>query len=140
MRRIHARNVTPYRNPMSHAVRSGNLVFLSGVTPFRGNREIARDDFPAQLRQVLANMAEILAEAGSSMDRIVRIGVYLRRKQDFEAMNTICREVFASGFPARTTLITELSHPDFLVQIDGVAECDAELPAAQGRIAGAQSR
>ncbi|MGN6764502.1 MAG: RidA family protein [Rhizobiaceae bacterium] len=123
MERINAENVTPYRNPISHAVRTGNLVFLSGITPFKGDREIAREDFPAQLRQVLANIAEILAAAGSRMDLMVKTTVYLRRKQDFAAMNDISREAFTAGFPARTTIITELSHPDFLVQIDGVAEC-----------------
>ncbi len=57
------------------------------------------------------------------MDLMVRTTIYLRRKQDFEVMNDICRDAFTAGFPARTTIITELSHPDFLVQIDGVAEC-----------------
>lgn len=123
MERINAQNVTPYRNPISHAVRTGNLVFLSGTTPFRGDREIAKEDFPAQLRQVLANIAAILEEAGSRMDLMVKTTIYLRRQQDFEAMNDICRDAFTAGFPARTTIITELSHPDFLVQIDGVAEC-----------------
>lgn len=123
MERISADNVTPYRNPISHAVRTGNLIFLSGITPFKGEREIARDDFAVQLRQVLANISEILRQAGSGMDLMVRTTIYLRRKQDFEAMNDICRDAFATGFPARTTIITELSHPDFLVQIDGVAEC-----------------
>lgn len=123
MERINAQNVTPYRNPISHAVRTGNLVFLSGITPFKGDREIAKDDFPAQLRQVLSNIAEILAEAGSRMDLMVKTTIYLSRRQDFQAMNDICRDAFMAGFPARTTVITELSHPDFLVQIDGVAEC-----------------
>lgn len=124
MERINARNVTPYRNPISHAVRTGTLIFLSGITPFKGDREIAKDDFPAQLRQVLSNISEILAQAGSSMDLMVKTTIYLRRQQDFEAMNDICRSAFTGGFPARTTIITELSHPDFLVQIDGVAECE----------------
>ncbi len=121
---FNSKRVTPYRNPLSHAARAGGLVFLSGITPFKGAREIAVGDFGAQMRQALENVRAILEDAGSGLSKVAKLNVYLRRESDFKQMNDIFREVFpADGFPARTTVISAaLPGEHFLVQIDGVAE------------------
>lgn len=121
---VNSDRVTPYRNPLSHAAKAGGLVFLSGITPFKGEREIAVGDFGAQMRQALENIRFILEDAGSSFDKLARLGIYLRRETDFKEMNDIFRSYFPDGdYPARTTVIAgTLPGEHFLVQIDGVAE------------------
>lgn len=121
---VNSDRVTPYRNPLSHAVKAGGLVFLSGITPFKGEREIAAGDFGAQMRQALENIRSILEDAGSSFEKIARLGIYLRRESDFKEMNDIFRSYFPAGdYPARTTVIAgTLPGEHFLVQIDGIAE------------------
>ena len=121
---INSKRVTPYRNPLHHAAKIGNLVFLSGITPFKGAREIAVGDFPAQMRQAMTNVRNILEDCGSSLGQVAKLNIYLRRESDFKQMNDVYREFFpAEDFPARTTVIAaSLSGEHFLVQIDGIAE------------------
>jgi len=66
---------------------------------------------------------EVLAAAGSSLDKVVKVNVILVRKSDWEDMNRIYREYFKEGnFPARTTIVCDLANPDFLLEIECVAE------------------
>lgn len=114
---------TPPRVPLSPAVKTGNLVFVSGMPAFYGDRQIAKGDFPAQMHQVMKNIQEVLAAAGTSLDKVVKVNVILVRKQDWDDMNRIYREYFKEGnFPARTTIVSGLANPDFLLEIECVAE------------------
>lgn len=120
---IRPREGTPPRVPLSPAVKVGNLVFLSGMPAFYGDRQIARNDFPAQMHQVMKNIQAVLAAAGTSLDRVVKVNVILVRKSDWDDMNRIYREYFKEGnFPARTTIVCDLANPDFLLEIECVAE------------------
>ena len=121
---INASEVAESRVPISHAVRTGNLLYVSGITPFAPDGGIAKKDFPAQMRQCMDNIAAILAEAGSSFDRVVKMNVLLGDvRADFSAMNEIYRSYFEEGrYPARTTVGVTLPHPDFLLEIECVAE------------------
>jgi 2-iminobutanoate/2-iminopropanoate deaminase len=115
--------VTRPRVPLSHAVKMGNLIFVSGTTPFTTDYQVARGDFPAQMRQTMENMKAILEEAGSSLDKVAKVNVILTRTADFQAMNEIYRTYFKEGhFPARTTIEAKLAGKDFLLEIECVAE------------------
>ena len=114
---------TPPRVPLSPAVKTGNLVYVSGLPGYDGDGQIARGDFPAQMHQVLKNMQDVLAAAGTNLDRVVKVNVILVRKADWTDMNRIYREYFKEGnYPARTTIVCELANPDFLLEIECVAE------------------
>ena len=91
------------------------MLFRSGT--------IAVGDFEAQMRQVMENIVALLEEAGSGLDKIVKSNVILVRKSDFAEMNEIYRSYFADGvYPARTTIEVGLAHPDFLLEIECIAE------------------
>lgn len=109
--------------PLSNAVRSGDFIFVSGTTPYAQDGTIATGDFEAQMRQVMENITALLESAGSSLDRIVKSNVILVRKSDFAEMNEIYRSYFADGvYPARTTIEAGLANPDFLLEIECIAE------------------
>jgi 2-iminobutanoate/2-iminopropanoate deaminase len=115
--------------PIAQAVRSGELVFVSGITPFTLELTLAKGDFAAQMRQTMTNLGAILDAAGSGFDRVVKCTVVLARREDWGAMNEIYRDYFPSGaYPARTAFQALLPHPDFLVEV----ECVAELGRAGG--------
>jgi 2-iminobutanoate/2-iminopropanoate deaminase len=117
--------MTP-KAPLCHAVRVGSLVYCSGMHPYRKDRSVDVDNFPAQLHQVFANLKAVLAEAGSSLDHVVKMNVILVRMTDFAEMNEIYRSYFPSGqYPARTTIQSPLARPEMLLEI----ECVAEVPA-----------
>jgi reactive intermediate/imine deaminase len=109
--------------PIAQAVRSGNLVFVSGITPFTLDGKLAKGDFRAQMTQTMRNVGAILEAAGSSFGRVVKCTVILARREDWPAMNGIYQEFFPPGyFPARTAFQALLPHPDFLVEVECVAE------------------
>jgi 2-iminobutanoate/2-iminopropanoate deaminase len=108
--------------PLSHAVQVGNILYVSGSTPFANDGSIAKGDFAAQMHQVMTNIKKILAAAGSSLDQVVKCNVILIRISDFWSMNEIYKTYFKEGnYPARTTIEAPLAHPDFLLEIECVA-------------------
>mgnify|MGYP003333506041 FL=1 len=111
--------------PHSNAVKLGNLIFVSGWPGYDKDMKLAKGDFGAQMRQALENVKATLEYAGSSLQKIGKVNVYLDRRSDFEQMNEIYREYFGNdpnGWPARTTIECRLPRPDFLLEIDCVAE------------------
>jgi len=120
---INPASLTKPRAPLSHAVKLGNLVFVSGTTPFiPGGREMAQD-FAGQMRQVMSNIGVILEHAGTTLERIVKCNVILTRISDFQEMNDIYRSFFKEGnYPARTTIEAPLAVPGMLLEIECVAE------------------
>lgn len=90
--------------PYSDAVRTGNLLFLSGAigTP-PGSRDVVPGGIAAETRQTLENIKRNLEAHGSSMDRVVKCTVMLADIGDFEAMNGVYREYFQRNKPARST-------------------------------------
>jgi 2-iminobutanoate/2-iminopropanoate deaminase len=120
---IMSSQVTKPKAPLSHAVRTGNLIFVSGTTPLFGDRNIAKGDFAAQMHQVMKNITAILADAGTTLDKVVKANVILTRIQDFDEMNAIYRSYFQEGnYPARTTIQAPLAIQDMLLEIECIAE------------------
>ncbi len=111
--------------PHSNAVRIGNLIFVSGFPGYDDNVQVAKGDFAAQMRQALKHVIATVEYAGSSIDKIGKVNIYLDRRADFDEMNEIYKEFFGSdpsGWPARTTIEARLPRKDFLVEVDCVAE------------------
>ena len=123
-RQIIATDAAPHPDaPISQAVRIGQLVFVSGITPFTGEMRLAKGDFAAQMHQVMANLDAILSASGSSLARVVKCTVILARREDWRAMNEIYRTYWpGKDFPARTAFEARLPHPDFLLEVECVAE------------------
>ena len=111
--------------PYSPAVRVGNLVFVSGQVGVDPKTGFAPHGVAAQTEQVFRNIASILAAAGSSLDRVVRCGVFVADMNEFGAMNEVYERMFAGHRPARSTIQPErLPGSGFLVEIDAIATCD----------------
>src|SRR5690554_2492817 len=91
---IYCTKVPQATSPHSHAVRTGNLVFVSGCAPYFGDLQLANGDFAAQMHQVMQNMSAVLEEAGSSLEKVVKVNVFLDSRAHFEEMNAIYREYF----------------------------------------------
>jgi 2-iminobutanoate/2-iminopropanoate deaminase len=109
--------------PLSQAVKVGNLLFVSGTTPFKpGGREMA-PDFEGQMKQVMANIGAILEAAGTSFDRVAKCNVFLTDIKNFQKMNEIYKTYFKPGnFPARTTVEVKMAVPNMMLEIECVAE------------------
>ena len=89
--------------PLSPAVRGGEFVFLSGMTaidPATGER--VHGTMAAETRQILSNMGDLLATAGSSLAKVVKVNVLIYSMLEYENMNSVYREFFPVDPPART--------------------------------------
>jgi len=91
--------------PFSAATRAGGLVFVSGHSaPHDPARGIHRGETPAdEVRNALAHVAGILAEAGSSLGRVVQMTMLITDPADYAACNAEYVKHFPGGLPARHT-------------------------------------
>ena len=91
--------------PYSQAVRSGNLLFLSGQIPLDpATGELVQGDFPSQVRRVFDNLKAVLAAAGATFAHVTRATVYLTDLGNFQTLNGIYAEYFGDHKPSRSTV------------------------------------
>ena len=109
--------------PYSPAVAFERLVFVSGQgARVPATDRLAGEDIEAQTEQCLRNVETILRAAGSGLDRVLRVGVYLIDINEFQRMNAVYQRVFGTHRPARTTIAAAaLPAAGLRVEIDCVA-------------------
>jgi len=90
--------------PYSQAIKSGNLLFLSGSLPFdpKGEVDYSKLDVTTQTRRVIDNIALTLSAAGLTLDDVVSATVYVTDVNDFAAVNAVYASYFKPPYPART--------------------------------------
>jgi len=111
--------------PYAQAIRADGIVYTSGqigIDPATG--ALVPGGIEAQTRRVLENLKAVLAAAGSSLDRVLRVGVYLTDLGHFQAMNRIFAEYLGSYRPARSTVGVAALPMGALVEMDMIALCD----------------
>ena len=115
-------NLPPPVGPYSPGMVFGNLVFVSGQAGRHPATGALADDVTAQTEQVLKNIATILEAAGTSLQHVLRCGVFLVDMNEFPKMNEVYARAFGSHRPARTTVeVSGLPGPGLRVEIDAVA-------------------
>jgi len=112
----------PHR-PYSPAIRTGNLLYVSGHT---GSDPVTRafsDDIESQTRQAFENLRAVIEAAGGTLADVSKVNVFMTdMERDFGGMNAVFKEVFPSEPPARTTVgVAHLARPGLLVEIEVVA-------------------
>ena len=120
-RKVTAPNAPKPAGPYSPAIVSGNMVFVAGQVAFdprTGNIEATT--FEDQATQVFENIKAIVEAAGSTLDKVLSVRVYLADLNDFAKMNTIYRQYFSEDFPARTTIGAQLLSKA-LIEVDCIA-------------------
>ena len=108
--------------PYSQAIRANGLIFVSGQTPIDpATQQLINGTIAEQTERVLRNIEGILKQAGSSLDKVVRCGVFLKDMNDFTAMNEVYGRFFKNEPPARTTIQAARLPKDCMVEIDAIA-------------------
>lgn len=91
--------------PYSHAVDSGELIYLSGQTPIDpATGRLVEGGIDVQTRRCLDNLAAVLTAGGLTLDDVQKCNVFLTDMDDFAEMNGAYASYFADPFPARTTV------------------------------------
>ena len=108
--------------PYSQAVEAGGFVFISGVVPVDARKGLCvTDDIHAATNLVFENIKRVLAAAGTSLDKVVKVTVFLRDMADFTAMNEIYQTYFPQNEPARSCVAVRELPGNFPVEIELVA-------------------
>ena len=111
--------------PYSQAIRSGNLLFLSGQIPLDPETgKIVEGDAAVQTARVLQNLSAILEAAGSSLGQVLKTTVYLKDLADFAMMNEVYARFFADNSPARATVEVARLPRNVSVEIELIAEVE----------------
>ena len=110
------------QGPYSPAVRCGNLLFVSGQVAIRPDGvALGAEDLATQTRQCLANLRAVLENAGASLDRVVKVTVFLADVEGWAVFSQIYAEAFGSHRPARSMVPVSAFPGGFKVEIDAIA-------------------
>lgn len=108
--------------PYSQAIKAGGMVFCSGQIPIDvATGEFVSDVVAEQTEQVLKNLSEVLAAAGTGLDNVVKTTVFLADMNDFAEMNEVYGRYFSDNKPARATVQAARLPRDAKVEIDCIA-------------------
>ena len=106
----------------SQAVMVGDFLFVAGQVPLDPKtQKLVEGGIEAQARQALENVKAIVEAAGSSLEKVVKVTIFLKDMEDFRKMNNVYCTYFTKDPPARTTVQAQLALPELLIEIDAIA-------------------
>ena len=109
--------------PYSKGVKCKGFIFVGGQLPVDSKTEkIVEGGIKEQTKQSLENVKTILEAGGSSLEKVVKITVYLKDINDFNEMNEVYKQFFKKDFPARATVQVAKLPRDALIEIEAIAE------------------
>jgi len=109
--------------PYSQAVQVGDMLYLSGQIPLNPeSMEVEVDDISAQTEQVMSNIKAVLAEAGATLENVVKCTIFLKDMNDFVSVNEIYGKYFAENPPARSCVEVARLPRDVKVEIECIAK------------------
>lgn len=122
MQKVYTNKAPEALGPYTQAIKSAGLVFTSGqiaINPETGN--IEGTDIASQTEQVCKNLAEVLKQAGSSLEKAVKTTCFLKEMGDFAAFNEVYGKYFTEK-PARSCVAAKQLPKDVLVEVEVIAE------------------
>ena len=121
MQKVYTNKAPEALGPYTQAIKSAGLVFTSGqiaINPETGN--IEGTDIASQTEQVCKNLAEVLKQAGSSLEKAVKTTCFLKEMGDFAAFNAVYG-TYLTGKPARSCVAAKQLPKDVLVEVEVIA-------------------
>ncbi|NKY88830.1 RidA family protein [Nocardia veterana] len=111
----------PYK--ISQAIKANGLVFVSGQTGIDEQGRTVSDDFLTQGRQAFANIQRVLAQAGSDLTDVVKVGIFVTdMAANLEKIKVLREEFLREPYPADTLLeVSSLAQPDWQIEVEVTA-------------------
>ena len=118
---IFTKNAPAAVGAYTQAIRSGNLVFVSGQLALNPETGImSGEDIAEQTEQVLRNLDAVVCAAGATLSDVVKTTVYLADINDFAIMNGVYKKYFPDPAPARAAVEVSRLPKDALIEIDAI--------------------
>ena len=112
--------------PYSQAIQWGDVVFISGQIPLiPSTGELNDASFSDQANQVIDNLEAICIEAGASLDRILKLTIFLTNLEKFDVVNKIMERRFSEPFPARATVEISKLPKGVEIEMDAILSIQA---------------
>ena len=109
--------------PYSQAVKTGNLLFTSGMIPIDpATNTLVEGGIEVQAERVLENVKALVTASGSSMDKVVKTVVFIKNMDDFAKVNEIYATVFTENYPARSCVEVARLPKDVLIEVEAIVE------------------
>jgi 2-iminobutanoate/2-iminopropanoate deaminase len=108
---------------LSQAIRANGFVFVSGQAAIGDDGEIVGEgDFDRQAEQAFANLDRALRAAGSGLDKVVKVTIFLRSMENFAKIVELRRRWFSAPYPADSIIeVSSLYSPKALIEIEAIA-------------------
>jgi len=107
--------------PYSQGILYNNLIFTSGQIPLDvENNIIISKDFSEQVIQVLNNLKNLIESEGSTIEKIIKLNVYLTDLNNFDRLNEIFKDFFKINYPARSVVEVSRLPKDAKIEIDAI--------------------
>lgn len=107
--------------PYSQAIEVNGMIYTSGVIPVDPKTGDIPDTVEAQAVQALSNMTNLLNEAGTSMEKVIKTTVFIKDMNGFARINEIYARFFTGIYPARSCVEVARLPKDVLLEIEAVA-------------------
>ena len=120
MKKVQTENAPQAIGPYSQAIVVNNMVYTSGQIALTPSGEMRENDVVIQTKQVCENLKAVLAEAGTSLENVIKTTIFLADMDDFAKVNEVYGEYF-SHKPARSTVAVKTLPKNALVEIECVA-------------------
>lgn len=118
---ISTKNAPSAIGPYSQGIKVGDMIFTSGQIPVNPATGEIVTEIKAATKQSLENVKAILEEAGSSLDKVVKVVVFIKDMNDFAAVNEVYGEYFSDNKPARSCVEVARLPKDCLIEIEAIA-------------------
>lgn len=124
MKFIQTNNALKAVGHYSQAIVCNGLVYVSGQLPIDADTgEKITGDVEQQTRRVLDNLRLILEEAGTDLQQVIKLVIYISDVDMWSIVNTICKEYFLHHKPVRTIVPTRELHFGLKIELDCIALC-----------------
>ena len=108
--------------PYSQAIEINGMIFTSGAIPVNPATGEIPKGVEAQADQAIKNLVNLLTEAGSSAEKVVKTTVFIKEMNDFGKINEIYAKYFTGVYPARSCVEVARLPKDVLIEIEAIAE------------------
>ncbi len=107
--------------PYSQGIIFSNLVFTSGQIPINPKNSSIPQDIESQSKQVFENLKAVIEKSGSSMEKVIKVTIFLKNIDDFVIVNEIYASYFTKPYPARSCVEVAKLPKSVLIEAEAIA-------------------
>lgn len=121
MKYIKTENAPAAIGPYSQGIEFDNLIFTSGQIPADPKTGELKTEITEATKQCLENVKAIIEEAGSSLERVVKVTIFITNMDDFSKVNEVYGQYFTEYKPARSCIAVKDLPKNSIVEIEAIA-------------------